>query len=200
MTPHPTAQTAGLAPARHRAKIRRWLVAISLFGLVVLVALLPLDIGPLVRPLALRAQLGQGSVDLGESSFDLIQHPLRGNLQARIHQLDLRLLGKSSPGTGPQVIAGQVSGTVALEVVDLPWEQLAPRLAGSIKLDATGLQLKNLVLRSTLVNPLLRRISAHRPTEQAPREAVIERLHLSGQFAGGQLRLDEPLSLNSSEM
>lgn len=39
-----------------------------------------------------------------------------------------------------------------------------------------------------------------RPTEQAPREALIERLHLSGQFAGGQLRLDEPLSLNSSEM
>jgi hypothetical protein len=148
----------------------------------------------------LRAQLGQGSVDLGGSSFDLKQHPLRGNLQARIHELDLRLLRKSSHGTGPQVIAGQVSGTVALEVVDLPWEQLAPRLAGSIKLDATGLQLRNLVLRGTLVNPLLRRISAHRSTEQAPREAVIERLHLSGQFAGGQLRLDEPLSLNSSEM
>jgi hypothetical protein len=148
-----------------------------------------------LKELQLRA--GQGTLDLGGTSFELTDRPLRGNVQVRLNRFDLKALGALQHGPGPHLAAGTIDGTIAVEAAALPWPQLLPRLSGSVRLDLSGLEMKNMVMHGTIVNTMLRQ--AHAPSERPPRDMTFHSLHLSGEIAGGRLRLTDPLRFDSDD-
>lgn len=136
---------------------------------------LVLDLG-MVRSVVtlktLRAEMLGGRVEASGSSVDLGQEPARFSLRTRLEHINLS---------------------------EVPWEQLAPRLTGELGMTLTEGRLKSVSLGEQVVDPMLQRANGAGRGPRRESEMALDRFAGRFRIQGGRLHTKELMTFTSSE-